>query len=141
MNRTMLVDEWRCAVNALGAAEVLMQAGYSEDSVSRRYYAVLHAAKSALLVHDIETASHAAVRRMFGLHLISSNEIERKWANVLSETVDDRLDADYGLTVRFSTEVTQSIYERAKAFLDRVREYLHSKGVTEMELASERGNG
>lgn len=118
-----------------------MQAGYTEDSVSRSYYAVLHAAKSALLVHDIETSSHAAVSGMFGLHLVRSNEIERKWANVLSETVDDRLDADYGLTARFSTGVTQSIYERAKAFLDRVREYLHTQGVTEMELASEQGDG
>ena len=76
--------EWRRAVKPLGAAEVLMHSGYPEDAVSRCYYAVLHAAKSALFVHDVATASHAAVRRMFGLHLVRSGEIERQWAAALS---------------------------------------------------------
>ena len=137
----MLVEEWRRAVKSLGAAEVLMHSGYAEDSVSRSYYAVLHAAKSALFVHDIATSSHAAVRSMFGLHLVHSGEIERKWARVLAETTDDRLTADYGVEVRFSSEEAKSVYERAKGFLDRVREYLRTKGVTEQELASERGDG
>ena len=141
MNRFLLLSEWRRAVTSLGAAEVLMQSGYSEDSVSRSYYAVLHAAKAALFVHDIDASSHAGVNRMFSLHLVRSDEIEKKWAKVLSETVDDRLDADYGLTDRFSAEVAQSVYERAKAFVDRVREYLHTKGVTEKELALEDGDG
>lgn len=38
---------------------------------------MLHAAKAALYVHDVATASHAAVRRMFGLHLIQSGEQAR----------------------------------------------------------------
>lgn len=137
----MLVEEWRRTVKSLGAAEVLMRSGYAEDSVSRRYYAVLHAAKSALFVHDIATSSHAAVRSMFGLHLVLSGEIEREWARVLAETTDDRLTADYGVEVRFSGEETQSAYERAKAFLDREREHLHTKGVIDQDLASERGDG
>ena len=137
----MLVQEWRRTVKSLGAAEVLMHSGYAEDSVSRSYYAVLHAAKSALFVHDIATPSHAAVRSMFGLHLVRSGEIERMWARVLAETTDDRLTADYGVEVRFSSEEAKSAYERAKRFLDRVREYLRTKGVTEQELASERGDG
>ena len=48
MNREMSVAEWRRALEALGAAEVLMRTGYAKDSISRSYYAVLHAAKSAL---------------------------------------------------------------------------------------------
>ena len=34
------------------------------------YYATLQAAKAALYVHDVATASHAAVHRMFSLHVI-----------------------------------------------------------------------
>ena len=117
-----------------------MRSGYSEDSVSRSYYAILHAAKSALFAHDIATASHAAVRSMVGLHLVRSGEIEKESARIPAETMDDRLNADYGVSVRFSEEETQAVYERAKAFLDRVREYLHAKGVTEREFALERGD-
>jgi predicted nucleotidyltransferase len=46
------------------------------DAISRAYYAILHAAKAALHIHDVVVASHAAVRRMFGLHLVRAGEIE-----------------------------------------------------------------
>ncbi len=141
MNREMTVAEWRRALKALGAAEVLMRAGYAEDSISRSYYAVLHAAKSALFVHDVATSSHSGTRSMFGLHLVNSGEIERKWAGDLAESTDDRLMADYGMQVRFSSEEARCEHERAEAFLDRIRRYLSAKGLTEQELASERGDG
>ena len=140
MNQMMLVGEWRRAVKSLGAAAVLLQSGYSEDSVSQSCYAVLHAARSALFVHEVATSSHFSIRSMFGLHLVRSGEIERKWTAVLAETMDDRLIADYGTAVRFSDEEAQAVYERAMAFFDQVREYLHTKGVTECELALERGD-
>ena len=40
------------AEKALWAARLLCEAGLLEDAISRSYYAVLHAAKAALLVHD-----------------------------------------------------------------------------------------
>jgi uncharacterized protein len=77
MNRTLVLAEWWRAGQALRAAEVLADAGYPADALSRAYYATLHAAKAALSVHNVVTVSHAAVRRMFGLHLIRTGEIER----------------------------------------------------------------
>ena len=141
MNRKLVVAEWRKAVKSLGAAGVLMRAEYSEDSISRSYYAVLHAVKSALFVHDVAISSHAAARSMFGLHLVRSGEIEREWAGVLAEGMDDRLRADYEIQVRISNEEAEDEHERAKAFLDRMRQYLLAKGLTEQELAAERRDG
>ena len=140
MNREMAAAEWRRAIKSLGAAEVLMHSGYPEDAVSRCYYAVLHAAKSALFVHDIDTASHAAVRRMFGLHLVRPGEIERTWAGDLAEAMDDRLMADYVVHTRFSSHETRSEHERAKAFVERIRQYLLARGLTDQELEPEHGN-
>lgn len=141
MNREMALAEWRRAVKALGAAEVLLQSGHQEDSVSRSYYAILHAARSALFVHDIATSSHAAVRSMFGLHLVRSSEIERTWAGDLAEAMDDRLIADYVVHTHFSSDEARSDHERAKAFVERIRQYLLTKGMTEQELDLEQGNG
>lgn len=141
MNREMVVAEWRGAVKSLGAAGVLLRAGYSEDSISRTYYAVLHAVKSALFVHDVAVSSHAAARGMFGLHLVRSGEIEREWAGVLAEGLDDRLRADYEIEARISSEEAEDEHEQAKAFLDRIRRYLLAKGLTEQELAAERRDG
>lgn len=134
MNRESIIGEWHRAVQSLGAAEILMRSDYREDSVSRSYYALLHAAKSALLVRDVETSSHSAVRSMFGLHLVRTGEIERRWASDLGEGLDDRLTADYNVHAHFSRSETQLEYERAKAFLKRIRWYLIANGLTDQEL-------
>ena len=141
MNRAMAAAEWRRAAKSLGAAEVLMRSGYPEDSVARSYHAVFHAAKSALFVHDIDTASHASVRRMFGLHLVRSGEIERTWAGDLAEAMDDRLMVDYDAEISFTAEETRLEYQRAREFIERIRQYLLAKGLTEQELEPERDNG
>ena len=45
--------------------------------------------------------------------------------------------ADYSVHVRFSSRETRDEYERSKAFLDRIRQYLLAKGLTEQELEGE----
>ena len=72
MNRELAAVEWRRTANSMGAAEVRLHSGYPEDAVSRRYYTVLQAASAVHARGD--TASHAAVSGMFGLHLVRSGE-------------------------------------------------------------------
>ena len=76
MNRNMVLAEWQRATQSLQATELLAREGYREDAASRADYAMLHATKAALFVHDVATTSHATVRRMFGHYLIRSGEIE-----------------------------------------------------------------
>jgi hypothetical protein len=112
MNREMVLAEWRRAIRSLQAAALLAREGYCEDAVSRAYYAILHAAKAALFVHDLATASHAAVRRMFGRHLINTGEIERQWSSHLGEGLDDRLVADYDARCLFHKFITSGVAVR-----------------------------
>jgi len=134
MNRNMVLAEWSRAREALRAADTLTRNRCYADAISRAYYAILHAAKSALLVHDIAAESHAAVRRMFGLHLIRSGEIEAEWSAYLVESLDDRLAADYDVETVFSKNDASSECRRCRAFLGRVRSYLLKKGLEESEL-------
>lgn len=76
MNRNMVAAEWSRARDAQRAAETLTRDGLYADAISRAYYAILHAAKAALHVHDIAAERHPAVRRMFGLHLVKPGKIE-----------------------------------------------------------------
>ena len=94
MSRELVRAEWRRAQEAFNAALVLTREGFWADAVSRAYYGVLHAAKAALLVQDVEAKSHAGVKRMFGLHLIKVGAIKPKWADYLPAGLDDRLSAD-----------------------------------------------
>jgi uncharacterized protein (UPF0332 family) len=66
VRKAQIRAEWRRALRAHGDAELLLEAGFYEDAVSRACYAVLHAAKAALLARNIITESHTSVRRLFG---------------------------------------------------------------------------
>lgn len=134
MNRNMIVAEWSRAREALRAAEILTRDRCYADAISRAYYAILHAAKATLHVHDIAAESHAAVRRMFGLHLVRSGEIEPEWSAYLVESLDDRLAADYDVETVFSREEARSECRRSREFLSRIRRYLLKKGLKEPEL-------
>ena len=134
MNRPMIVAEWQRATESLRAADTLAREGLRADAVSRAYYAILHATKAALHVQDVAAERHAAVRRMFGLHLVQAGEIEREWPAYLAEGPDDRLGADYDATVQFSEEEANAECARATAFLERMRTYLLQKGLTAEDL-------
>jgi uncharacterized protein (UPF0332 family) len=137
MNPILVRAEWQRARQALGAAEVLRDTGYLADALSRAYYATLHAAKAALYVHDVATTSHAAVRRMCGLHLIQSGAIEAKWASHLGEILDDRLAADYDVEAEFTAEEANDACQQARAFLDRIETYLLANDLTAEDLSPE----
>ena len=62
MRRALVLAEWRRATESLGAAASCRRDGFYADSVSRTYYAMLHAAKAALQICDIAAESHAAVK-------------------------------------------------------------------------------
>jgi hypothetical protein len=134
MNRNMVLAEWLRAYASLQAAENLTRDGLYADAISRAYYAVLHAAKAGLHVHDVAAESHAAVRRMFGLHLVKSVKIEPNWAAYLTAGLDDRLAADYDVETEFSKKEARSECVRAGEFLKRIKQYLLRNGLKEAEL-------
>jgi uncharacterized protein len=107
MNRKLVLAEWHKAQRALESALVLSRESYRDDAISRAYYAVFHAAKTALQVKDVEANTHAAVRALFGLHLIKTKEIERAWSKSLPTALDVRLSADYDAQASFTARETR----------------------------------
>ena len=76
MNQELIAAEWRRGISALHAARLMQAEGLYEDSVSRAYYSIFHAARTALHLHSVTTRSHRGIRRLFGLHLIKPGHIE-----------------------------------------------------------------
>lgn len=135
MNRELLLAEWRRSVRGLAAARLLAREGYAEDAVSRTY-AILHAAKVALLVHDVTVDSHAALCRLFGDHLVRGGRIEREWSAQLRVGLEDRLAADYDPVHLVAAEDALQEVERAAAFVARIRSYLLDNALTDSDLES-----
>jgi hypothetical protein len=137
MNKTVVLAEWRRAAESLGAAESCRRDGYYADAISRTYYVILHAAKAALQLRDIASESHAAVKRLFGLHLVQSGLVEAEWGACIGIGLDARLTADYDAETSFSDTDARDEYERAKGFLKRIGDLLLANGFTVEELHSE----
>ncbi len=120
--RKQIQQEIVRARKALQAAELLANEELYEDSVSRAYYSVLHAARAALLTVPVFPESHNAVRRLFGLHLVKTGRIEKKFAVILTAEQEDRELGDYGIGLVFPRERALTRLQEARTFLDRMED-------------------
>ena len=118
------VKELTRAKKALLAANILLEKDLLEDSVSRAYYAVLHAAKAALAISEIEADTHSGVRRMFGLHLVKTGKMERDYAKILTAEQEDRELSDYEIDIDIAEERARQRVREAEKFVQRVEKYL-----------------
>lgn len=139
MRTIQIRAEWKRALKAHGAAKTLLEASFYEDAVSRAYYAVLHAAKAALLTRDIAAESHVAVRRLFGKELVQPGILEKEWAIILAQTQDERALADYDVELTFSPEVAEERVRDAHRFLERVRVLLKEAGLGRIVAGGKNG--
>lgn len=133
MKTENVLEEFDRAKKSLAAARLLLSGRLFEDAVSRSYYAVMHAAKAALLVHDVIADSHAQVRRLLGSVLVQPGLIEKEWATVLAREQDKRAVADYSVGIAWASEDASRLVEEAAAFVERIRNYLRGAGVTTEE--------
>ena len=106
------------ARKSLAAARALQKEELLEDSLSRAYYAVLHAARAILVSEGLDPQSHEAVKRLFGLHIVKQGKMEARYAHILREEQDDRALADYDLAFEPQPSRVQQRISDAEAFLN-----------------------
>ncbi len=109
---------------ALRAAQVLLQQLLLQDALSRSYYAILHAARAALLAEGVTVTSHRGVRRLFGQHLIKAGKLPASLAEVLADEQDDRILADYDVLFEPELDRVQKRVADAGKFLVAVKTFL-----------------
>lgn len=114
------------AKKALSAAKALLEFQLYEDCVSRAYYAVLHAAKAALAMEDIDAQSHVAVRRKFGLNLVKTGKIEKDFAQILTKEKEDRELSDYNIHIEIEGDTAEKRVVDAEKFVKRIETFLRT---------------
>ena len=134
MNHEPVIAEWRRSRQALQSASVLAPAGLAADSISRSYYAILHAAKAALWTRGISVNRHKAVGQLLNQHLIHPGTMERQWLDVFREAHIIRTTADYDVRVALTAREAEYHRRQAQAFRDRINRYLLDEGFPAAEL-------
>ena len=116
------------ADTALGAARTLLGAGYTEDSISRSYYAVVNAATAALMSRGVRVRSHRALNSLFGLHLVKEGPVEREFAAILVGLQQDRDTSDYDFSASFERDEAVDRLRQAERFVGRIKLLLAGEG-------------
>jgi uncharacterized protein (UPF0332 family) len=126
MSLSLARRELARARRSLLASETLLNHELYEDAISRAYYAVLHASKAALATVDIFPGSHRSVRRLFGLHLVQTQVIEREFAAILTAEQEDRELSDYDIMIVIEKGRASQRVNDARRFVERIENYLNT---------------
>ena len=124
MSKERAIAEWRRARESLGAASTYEQGRYYADAISRSYYAVMHASKAALQLYDVDVNRHRALGGLFGQHIVNRNLLQAELSREIGRLSELRNDADYEVEMVFGEADARAAYQRAAAFLDRIRALL-----------------
>ncbi len=120
----------------LGAARELYAKGFFEDSASRSYYAMFHAARAALTKVGVTTRTHEGTVSEFGRRLVLEGVFPRDLGRALAEAKAARETYEYSATMEIQRDEAEAILRDAERFVSQVRSQLRSlKPLTTADLA------
>lgn len=121
MNKPQAIAEWQRAKVSMRAASLCLRYRCYADTISRAYYAVLHAARAALRYYYGEAGSgHKATNNLFGRHIVMTGMVEPRWGSEIGRLIDLRTSADYDVSASFSQTRVLTVCQRAARFLERI---------------------
>ncbi len=120
----MVKTQLEKAETKLNAARSLLKNSFMDDAISRAYYSTFHATSAVLLAEGITVTTHSALKTMFGIYLIKTGRIDRKYGKLLSHLKDQRENGDYDIFTDFQETDAKQAIDEAQEFLKEIKRYL-----------------
>ena len=95
-----------------------------EDSASRAYYAMFHAAIATLSSKGLKAKSHKGVRMLFSKHIVKESLMDKAFARYFDEAYDLRQIGDYEALKEIAEEKVRDIIDKAGSFISTVKELI-----------------
>jgi len=115
------------AVDAIEAAEILVDNRKSDIAAGRAYYAMFYVAEALLNEKGLRFNKHSAVHVAFGEHFAKTNEMDIKFHRWLLNAFDKRLAGDYGVDTDIERDVAVHMIHQAREFLEAAQTYLEKQ--------------
>jgi len=112
------------AQRKLNTAKKLLELGEHEDTVSRAYYCIFHAAKAILATQKSFPKTHEGTIREFGQKIIKEKGLPRELGTIFSHARSLRETADYTITPTIEPEDARWAVEAAENFLKQITQHL-----------------
>lgn len=122
--RENICAELERASEALSAALLLYENGFISDAVSRLYYFVLYHIRALLLTKGFEPRSHEGALRLFGLHFVREELVDKRAAQIFSKLMKFREEADYNPVSMFTEADFVELKGEAETLALIIKKYL-----------------
>ena len=120
-------EELEVAKRRLEAAKLLFEKGMIDDAVNRAYYSFFHAAKATLNVLGYDAKTHSGLISEFGLRIIKTNFLDKKFGQYLRRAYEMRESSDYEIGVVFSGDEVRTLIKNAEEFLKKAQEFVEKR--------------
>jgi uncharacterized protein (UPF0332 family) len=108
----------------LESADILLEHGDYESSVSRTYYAMFYSVEALLLTKDLSFSSHKGVISSFGEHFIKTGILPREMGRELNLAFQKRQLGDYEYAFVISKDDAAGMLETGRRFVETIRGHL-----------------
>jgi uncharacterized protein (UPF0332 family) len=115
------------AVDAIEAAEMLVENGKADIAAGRAYYAMFYVAEALLNEKEMQFGKHSAVHAAYGEHFAKTKILEPKYHRWLLDSFDKRIVGDYGVESGIETDIAINMIIQAREFLEAARAYLENR--------------
>lgn len=112
------------AREALGDAELLLDAGRYRAVANRLYYACFYAVVAALLTQRLQYSKHAAVIAFFDREFIRSGQLPKEYSRTLHRAFNERQQDDYMPFVEMDADEIGSLFVDVRTLVNGISEYI-----------------
>ncbi|HEU0292968.1 MAG TPA: HEPN domain-containing protein [Anaerolineales bacterium] len=112
------------SLDAIEAAEGLMNMGKMEIAAGRAYYAMFYVAEALLEAKGLGFSQHGQVISAYGQHFAKTKELDPKFHRWLVDAFDIRITGDYNVDETINQRIVASLINQAREFLGAAQEYL-----------------
>ncbi len=126
-DRKQLVEyRFERAKQTLADASILCENGSYISAANRIYYASFYAVEALFLHANLHPTTHAGVKRMLGLHFISTGLLDMKWGKWFSDICNMREAGDYDDFVYYQKEDVAPILPEVNEFIQMLQTYVQN---------------
>ena len=116
------------ALDAIEAAEALLNIGKAEFAAGRAYYAMFYVAEALLYNEfDLKFSQHGQVIAAYGKNFAKTKVLDPKFHRWMRDGFDKRITGDYGVDTGIEDEIVATMINQAREFMLAAQKYLKKK--------------
>lgn len=116
------------ALDAIEAAEALLNINKAEFAAGRAYYAMFYVAEALLYNEfDLKFSQHGQVIAAYGKNFAKTKALDPKFHRWMRDGFDKRNTGDYGVDTGIEDEIVATMINQAREFMLAAQKYLKDK--------------